>query len=175
MDDSAVLRFALVSGLIGFAAFGASYTLQVWRRRNAQIARSTGGLAARLRHGSLLLVGGGLLSMAAAAAIRELDRPEGRLLSDGLFSVRVPADDLRVVSVCEGARVKQGEILARLESPFAEARVANWNAASSGWSGSGIRCSWNRSNWTPNWFVGSRTQRPTGTVCRLAGSTSAGP
>jgi hypothetical protein len=85
MDDSAVLRFALASGLIGFAVFGASYSLQVWRRRNAQVSPRVGGVAAKWQHRSLLLSIGGLLSM--AAAIRELDRPEGRLLVEGLHDI----------------------------------------------------------------------------------------
>lgn len=123
MDDSALLRFALISGLIGFAVFCASYTLEVWRRRNAQRSRRETGFAARLRYGALLVVAGGMAIVAIAVAIRELDQPEGRLVSDDLFGVRAPADDLRLVSVFQGRTVKRGEILARLESPFAEAQV----------------------------------------------------
>jgi hypothetical protein len=61
--------------------------------------------------------------MAAAVAVRELDRPQGPLTGVGLFAVRAPDDGRRLASLFSGDAANQGQVLARLESPKEEARL----------------------------------------------------
>ncbi len=127
MNDPAVLRFALISGLIGFAAFCASYALHVWRRRNAAVSGRQGSFTATARSWSTFLIVAGALGIAIALAVRELDRPEGVLLGDGLFTVRAPDDDLRLAYLFQADTARKGDVVARLESPKAEAKVRELN------------------------------------------------
>ncbi len=123
MYDPAVLRFALISGLIGFSSFCVSYAFLVWRRRNGANTARQSSAADTLRRWSAGLVLTGLLAVGIALAVREMDRAEGVLSSDGLYAVRVPDDEYRVTYLAEGSSVKEGDLVARLESPEAEAKV----------------------------------------------------
>src|SRR5262245_54776145 len=92
--DSALVRFSALSALIGFGAFCAAQSFQVWRRRNqAAAARQgrgrRGGRLGRWSAAALVL---GVLGMAGGVALREVAQPEGLLKGDGLFAVRAPDD-----------------------------------------------------------------------------------
>ncbi len=127
MYDPAVLRYALVSGLIGVAAFFASYAAYVWRRRNAALAgRRAFPLETCRRWSALLLVAGGL-AIGLAVAVRELDRPPGVLSGDGLFAVRVPEGEFRLAYLLPGETAEEGDLLARLESAAGEAKARELN------------------------------------------------
>lgn len=123
MYSPAVLRFALISGLIGFASFCVSYAFLVWRRRNAVGNQHRSAFAATLRHWSACLALAGVLAVGISLAVRELDHVEGVLSSEGLYSVRVPDDEYRVTYLADGDTVRAGELVARLESPEAEAKI----------------------------------------------------
>lgn len=123
MYDPAVLRFALISGLFGFAAFCVSYALLVWRRRNRAVAGPRFSPARALRRWSACLVLVGILTMGITVAVRELDRAEGVLSSDGLYAIRMPDDAYCVTYLAEAEQVREGDLVARLESPAAEAQV----------------------------------------------------
>ncbi len=123
MYDPAVLRFALISGLIGFSSFCVSYAFLVWRRRNAASAGRPFRVAVALRRWSAWLVLAGILTIGIAVAVREMERGEGVLSSDGLYAVRVPDDNYRVAYLAAGNSVQKGDLVARLESPEAEAKV----------------------------------------------------
>ena len=123
MYDSAVLRFALISGLIGFSSFCVSYAFLVWRRRNVASTGQQSTPADTLRRWSACLALSGVLAVGIALAVRELDRAEGVLSSDGLYAIRVPDDEYRVTYLAEGSSLKEGDLVARLESPEAEAKV----------------------------------------------------
>ncbi|MDD4270626.1 MAG: hypothetical protein PHN77_20565 [Thermoguttaceae bacterium] len=127
MHDPAVLRFVLVSGLIGVAAFCASYAADVWRRRNAALAGGrVSPLKACRRWSALLLVAGGL-AIGLAVAVRELDRPSGVLSSDGLFAVRAPEGEFRLAYLLSGETAEEGDVVARLDSAAGEAKARELN------------------------------------------------
>jgi hypothetical protein len=117
MESETVLRFTLLSGLIGFAAFCGSYAFQMWRRRNASI-RNKGPSAFRDRLRVLFSLGmvlgglGALLSL----AVREVVRPVGLLEGNELVTVRA-RDDFDLVDAHKGPLVEQGEVLARFQNP----------------------------------------------------------
>jgi hypothetical protein len=119
--DSALVRFSALSALIGFAAFCAAQSLQVWRRRNkaaaAKQGRARGGGRLARWSAAALVLGG--LGMAGGVALREVAQPEGLLKGDGLFAVRAP-DDAEVTFLAAEGEVKPGEVLARFHSPALE-------------------------------------------------------
>ena len=123
MYDPAVLRFALLSGLIGFAAFCISYALLVWRRRNTSAPGSQASRPERLRRWAACLFLAGGVTVGIALAVRELDRAEGVLAGDGLFAIRAPGEEFRLTYLADSRTVGEGDLLARLESPEATAEV----------------------------------------------------
>lgn len=123
MYDPAVLRFALLSGVIGFAAFCISYALLVWRRRNASVASAPPMPRETWRRWAFLLFVTGGLAIGIGLAVREIDRHEGVLSGDGLYAVRSPGDDFRLTYLAEDTTVAEGEVIARLESPEAVAKA----------------------------------------------------
>lgn len=123
MYDPAVLRFALLSGLIGFAAFCISYALLVWRRRNASVAGAPPMPRETWRRWAFLLFVTGGLAIGVGIAVREIDRHEGVLSGDGLYAVRSPGDEFRLTYLAENTTVDEGEVIARLESPEAVAKA----------------------------------------------------
>ncbi|MGI6414310.1 MAG: HlyD family efflux transporter periplasmic adaptor subunit [Thermoguttaceae bacterium] len=127
MYDPAVLRYALVSGLIGVAAFCASYAAYVWRRRNAALAGRRASPVETCRRWSALLLAAGGLAIGLAVAVRELDRPAGVLSGDGLFAVRVPEGEFRLAYLLPGETAEEGDLLARLESAAGEAKARELN------------------------------------------------
>ncbi len=122
MYDPAVLRFVLISGLVGFAVFCISSAVLVWRRRQTSARRRTGGGGTLRPVGTSLLVAG-LLCLGVAVAVREVNRVEGMLSSKGLYAIRASDDDYQVTYLLEGTTVSQGTVIARFESPEAEAQV----------------------------------------------------
>ena len=123
MYDPAVLRFALLSGLIGFAAFCISYALLVWRRRNTSARGSQAPRSEKLRRWAACLFLAGGIAVGIALAVRELDRAEGVLAGDGLFAIRTPGEEFRLTYLADSRTVGEGDLLARLESPEATAEV----------------------------------------------------
>ena len=123
MYDPAVLRFALLSGLIGFSAFCISYAFLVWRRRNAAASGSAPSRAERSRRWAVCLLITGGIAVGIAVAVSELNRPAGVLSGDGLYAIRSPSDHFRLTYLVDAGTVSEGDVVARLESPEAVAKV----------------------------------------------------
>jgi multidrug resistance efflux pump len=108
----------ILSALIGFVVFCASYSILVWRKRR----QSTPG-SNRLRRWSVTFLVLGGLGICTTFALREAVRADGMLKGDGLHAIRAPAD-MRIVQLAdEGSAVKGGDILARYTSPQALAEI----------------------------------------------------
>lgn len=123
MHDPAVLRFALLSGLIGFAAFCISYALFVWKRRNASISDARPTRNETWRRWAFGLALTGCMTMSIGVAVREMDRVEGVLSGDGLYAVRSPGSEFRLTYLARDRTVDEGDVIARLESPEAVAKA----------------------------------------------------
>src|SRR4051794_17816710 len=123
--DSPLLRFTLLSALIGFGVFCAAQTAQVWRRGNRRAARKEAApqpLADAVRGWSAALLVLGVLVAGFAVALREVTRAEGVLNGDGLFAVRA-RDDFELKDLREEGPVEQGAVLAHFHSPQVEAET----------------------------------------------------
>lgn len=123
MGDLAPVRFAMLSGLIGFAVFSGSYALFVWRRRRAAYG-CTGGsrLSLRLARCSKVVLAVGLLAVGITAAVRETVRPAGLLEGDGLHTVR-SRDGFQLAYLRKSGTVEAGQVLARFEAPERLAQI----------------------------------------------------
>jgi hypothetical protein len=123
MGDLAPVRFALLSGLIGFAVFSGSYALFVWRRRRAACRRTAGSRSSvLLGRCSKVVLAVGLLAMGITAAVRETVRPAGLLEGDGLHTVR-SRDGFQLAYLCKSGAVAAGQVLARFEAPERLAQI----------------------------------------------------
>jgi len=105
--DSAILRFTLLSALIGFITFCICYSYLVWRKRNMH-TRAQPAAARRwqwLQRWSLALLVFGVLSMAFAAVMRQIVSVEGYLRGEELFAVRA-RDQARPVRVADVGKIE---------------------------------------------------------------------
>ena len=123
MYDPDVLRFALLSGLIGFSAFCISYAFYVWRKRNSSLSGVPSTRNDALRQWAFCLGLAGGFAIAIAVAVREIHRIEGVLAGDGLYAVRSPDDEYQLTYLIDVPSVAEGDVVARLESPKAAAEA----------------------------------------------------
>ncbi len=121
MNEVPLLRFMVLSALIGFVVFCASYAMLVWKKRRKSTA-SPGTLRSRLNGWSVTAIMLGCLGILTTIVVRESVRAEGMLGGDGLYAIRASAD-LRVVQLAEEGPIKQGDVLARFTSPEALAEI----------------------------------------------------
>ena len=124
METETVLHVALFSGILGFAAFCASYAFHVWRSRNSANSRKTAhrGWIAFVARWSVAALGTGCILMLAAAIWREVRPREGVLTGDGLYTVRAD-ESLKLEYVTNARTVQAGEVLARFRSPERRAEI----------------------------------------------------
>ncbi|MCE9530560.1 MAG: hypothetical protein K8T89_05435 [Planctomycetes bacterium] len=112
-----LLRFMVLSALIGFVVFCASYSILVWKKRR-QPSPVPVTTRSRLRRWSVTAIVLGCLGILTTFVVRETVRAEGMLGGDGLFAVR-SAPEMRIVHLAEEGPIKEGEVLARFSSPEA--------------------------------------------------------
>jgi hypothetical protein len=115
-----MLKYMVLSALIGFFVFCASYSILVWKKRRQPAPGSA--VPNRLRGWSITFVVLGLLGVAITFAMREAVRAEGILRGDGLDVVR-SEQGMKVVYLAEEGPVKEGDILARFSSPDAQSEI----------------------------------------------------
>jgi len=125
VETETVLHVALFSGILGFAAFCASYAFHVWRSRNAASARKNirRGWNAFVARWSLTALALGCILMLAAAIWREVRPREGVLTGDGLYTIRAD-ENLKLEYVTNARTVRAGDVLARFRSPERQAEIA---------------------------------------------------
>lgn len=114
-----LLRLAIFSGLLGFAAFCISYSVLVWRRRNSGTASRLTWIRG-LSYVSLLL---GCIGIFYAWAASELQRRDGIASGSELFVVHARRDSV-VQNLATGEEVAPGEAVAEFLPPANEARLA---------------------------------------------------
>jgi hypothetical protein len=131
-DDTSVLRFALLSGLIGFAVFCVSYAVQVWRRRNKSLkSKEPFSVLQSLKRFCFLAASLGILGIFVSLAIREVVRPAGLLEGNELVTIRAREDfDLEYLHA--GDTIRPGETLARFHDPNHAAKIAKLKLQRSG-------------------------------------------
>ena len=121
ITDAPLLRYMVLSSLIGFIVFCASYAVLVWKKRH-QSSSGAATVRTRLRRWSMTGVVLGSMGLLVTLVVREAVQAEGKLAGDNLYAVRA-APDLRVVQVADEGPVKEGDILARFTSPEALADI----------------------------------------------------
>ena len=114
--DIPLLRFMVLSALVGFFVFCASYSILVWKKRRKSSESSTYG--SRIRRWSVTAVSLGCLGILTTLVVRETVRAEGIMGGDGLYAV-ASKPEMRIVQLAEEGPVKEGELLARFTSPEA--------------------------------------------------------
>ncbi len=122
VTDIPLIKYMVLSSLIGFVAFCASYTLLVWKKRH-QSSAGTVNARSRLRGWSMTGIVLGSIGLVVTLVVRESAvRTEGMLRGHDLYSVRA-TPDMRIVQLADEGPVEEGEVIARFTSPEALADV----------------------------------------------------
>jgi len=123
ITDAPLLRFMVLSAIIGFFVFCASYTILVWkkRRQSSDAPRSSMN---RLRGWSITAIVLGCLGVMSVVVVRETVRADGMLGGEGLFAVR-STPEMRVEQLAEEGPVKKGDLLAKFDSPKIQAEIGH--------------------------------------------------
>ncbi|MFC7557180.1 hypothetical protein ACFQU7_40605 [Pseudoroseomonas wenyumeiae] len=116
IEASDVLRIAVVSGLIGFGVFCASYSLAVWFRRN----KSRPNPFTRLSFFALIL---GVFGLAGNWAYNEFSRRNGIVGGQDLFVIHAKRNVTVERLVSEG-KVEKGDSLAIFLPPSLDEQLA---------------------------------------------------
>jgi len=122
ITDLPLLRYMLLSALIGFIVFCGSYAVLVWKKRRSSPSKAASTLA-RLRGWSVTGIVVGCMGLMFSLAIREAVRSDGIMTGDGLYAVRATPDMQIVTLVPEGANVKEGDVIARFMSNEAQSEI----------------------------------------------------
>jgi len=122
MTDIPMLKYMVLSALIGFFVFCGSYSVLVWKKRRQSTASASG--AGRLRVWAVTFIVMGALGIGVTFAMREAVRAGGMLGGDGLFAVRM-SQGMRVVheDLAKEGPVKEGEVLAHFTSPEVQGEI----------------------------------------------------
>ena len=83
LQGTDLLRIAILGGVIGFAAFCASYSLLVWRKRNSKNERQT----SRIRRLAYLCMFSGAVGLFGGWAFSQLEKREGIVNGKELYVV----------------------------------------------------------------------------------------
>ena len=118
-EDSTVIRLALASILIGFATYCVSYTVLIWRRRNATSNDKPMPFRGIFLAG--IVLGLGLLSIGLIQ--REAIKSDGVVSGENLFAVR-GIEQGQIVELANKGAVKAGDLLARFDAPHLNAELA---------------------------------------------------
>lgn len=119
MEGKDFLRFALFSGLIGFAVFCISYSSHVWFRRNGARSRP----ASWQLRGAQIAVGLGIFGISAAWALNEFQGRSGIAGGSDLFVVPARRDST-AHTVTSAETVTKGDIVAEFLSPADRSQLA---------------------------------------------------
>jgi hypothetical protein len=115
LPESSLISYLLLSGLVGFGVFCASYGYHVWRCRDAGLKRVDARFPMVRRVAIAAIVIGSVL-MGIAALIRDVVRPEGTLVSERTLTVRAPKA-ARVEYLTERDEIRPGDTVARFRIP----------------------------------------------------------
>ena len=126
MKPELILCCAILSGMIGFAAYSVSCTVHVWKSRNARSSADQPLYASRFRRlarWSIVLLGLGLLCIALAVISRVTVEREGLLTGKRLFTIR-GREGFEVDYLTQEEVLSANALLAQFHSPEREAQIA---------------------------------------------------
>ena len=107
-----LLRIAIFGGVFGFAAFCASYSLLVWRKRNSRNDRQP----SRMRRLAYLCIFSGAIGLLGTWAFSQLEKREGIVDGSDLFVVHT-RKDIAALHLTPQNEVQAGEVIAEFVSP----------------------------------------------------------
>jgi hypothetical protein len=119
MEGQQLLRIAVLSGVLGFAAFCVSYGVFVWRRRNAASRTFTPGVI-KVAQGLALL---GCAGIALSWASNEFQGRTGIAGGSDIFVLHARRESA-AQRLTSAETVEQGEVVAEFLSPADRTRVA---------------------------------------------------
>ena len=115
MEGRDLLRIAIFGGVIGFAAFCASYSLLVWQKRNSRNDRHP----SRIRRLSYLCIFFGAIGLLGTWAFGQLKKHDG--IVDGSYLYLVHArQESAALHLTPRDEVQVGEMIAEFASPATE-------------------------------------------------------
>jgi hypothetical protein len=112
LEGKELLRIAIVGGVLGFAAFGASYSLLVWRKRNSRNDHQP-SLMRRLAY---VCIFSGTIGLLGKWAFSELEAREGIIAGHDLYVVHARRDSASV-RLPPRDEVEAGEVIAEFVFP----------------------------------------------------------
>jgi hypothetical protein len=112
MEGKDLLRIAIFGGVIGFAAFCASYSLLVWRKRNSRNDRQP----CRIRRLAYLCIFSGAIGLLGTWAFSHLEKRDGIVDGNDLYVVRARQDSA-ALHLTPRDEVQAGEVIAEFVSP----------------------------------------------------------
>jgi hypothetical protein len=112
MEGRDLLRIAIFGGVIGFAAFCASYSLLVWQKRNSRNDRHP----SRIRRLSYLCIFFGAIGLLGTWAFSQLEKRDGIVDGSDLYVVRARQDSA-ALHLTPRDEVQAGEVIAEFVSP----------------------------------------------------------
>jgi hypothetical protein len=114
--DVALIRFTVLSLMLGFVAFCVIEGGHIWWRRNRRVAAESGSTSSWAVWVSSLVVLLGVVILAIAVPLREIMPIDGDLVSNGAFAVRVP-DDAELTYLTDATTIHAGDMLAKFHCP----------------------------------------------------------
>lgn len=114
--DVALVRFSILSAMLGFVAFCVIQGAHIWWSRNRRVAAEAGNSASWVVWVACLTMVSGACLMGMAVPLREILPLEGELTGRNLLAVRVPAES-RADFLTTATRVHKGDVIARFSSP----------------------------------------------------------
>jgi hypothetical protein len=112
LEGKELLRIAIFGGVLGFAAFCASYSLLVWRRRNSRNDHQP-SLMRRIAYPCIFF---GTIGLLGTWAFSELEKRDGIADGSDLYVVHARQDSAAVRFVPH-TEVKAGDVIAEFVSP----------------------------------------------------------
>lgn len=122
MDESSILRLALLSGLMGFVVFCLSYAGQVWRKRTRATEPALLSVAGLRPFAAGLLLFAGVAGILGGLIVREFQFPAGVLSGQELATVRA-RDDCELEELTGADAIAAGDVLARFRHPKTAAQA----------------------------------------------------
>ena len=112
LEGRDLLRIAIFGGVLGFAAFCASYSLLVWQKRNGRIDRQP----SRMRRLSYLCMFAGAIGLLGTWAFSQLEKRDGIVDGRDLYVVHARQDSA-ALRLTPRDEVQAGEVIAEFVSP----------------------------------------------------------
>jgi hypothetical protein len=112
LEGADFLRIAIVGGVLGFAAFCASYSVLVWRKRNSRNDRQL----SRVRQLAYFCIFSGAIGLFGTWAFSQLEKRDGIAAGSNLYVVH-GRQDSAALRLTPRDEAQEGEVIAEFVSP----------------------------------------------------------